>query len=147
MTPEAVSDTTGALPEREAWRDVEGAEGPASAAWLSVSRAEMATRDLRAVAGLLGHLATSDNAPEEDEMHLLSRIAAEAAEAVAETFAAATEHLQPMARAERATAAAERRRPDPEAAEASARRMARVAVELWRERRADLRQHREAAGH
>ncbi len=145
--PEAVSDTNGALPEREAWRDVEGAEGPASAAVLSVLRWEMAVRDLRSIGAALAHIAVSPNEVGEGELDFLARALMEAAETVDEAFHEASDVLRPLSRAERMAldAEAERRRNDPTRMEAGAVAVTKAALAELRRCRALRGQQRAEA--
>lgn len=137
MTTEAIDTATATNPNRTSPR-------PIGEAWDTLSDAEAPLDQLEALVGLLGHVASSDDVAREDELRFLANAMLAALFTTTRAVVGTLDRLRPLALAERIAAEAERNRPDPEAAEARARRMARVAVELWRERRAELRQHREA---
>ena len=101
MGPEANPQSTGATPNRELWRDIADAVGPQTAAWLLLTRAESATRDLAGLAKMLSHIATSGNEFGEDEAHLLARVAHEIAVTLTVAVSGSAELLAPLAKAER----------------------------------------------
>jgi hypothetical protein len=90
----------------ENWREVEGAEGPLSAVWLTLNRGVGALDDIGHITDCLLHLAVSPNAVKEETWNFLAMELSYRHDAVATAAKAAAELIRPLSQAERTKAEA-----------------------------------------
>jgi signal transduction histidine kinase len=116
MAAPAAAGNDVARPPAPDWRDVKGAHGPASAAWLALSRAEDASWLGAALVGLLGRLGNVQNAIiEPEELAALGWHLSEHVDKLRAAQREAMDLLAPLSQAEKAQAAAEKAKRDAEA--------------------------------
>lgn len=140
------ANDTGSTPD--AWREVEGAEGPCSAVWRVLDDADEAAMAVCEIARCLMHLAASPNLVRESTWNFLAMQLDEHGAAVVGALTQGRALIRPLSMAEHAAANDRKKAQDrtPEALEASAARLEMGIEDLAKlaaERRAEAQAMRE----